>query len=228
MALWCWKTSRPLRVSDIDLQASSMMRHIIQSSLLMITSVNLFVHWLYKQQIPYDLLENDWEHILELNDNTTATTQARLPICIKAYMLGEPLVAPVFLQHVNDRFTQFYFQHKGYLAVERYPLIELASNDIPLNCIVLQLLVNHHCTHSWFWGPTEGEENQVDMSALEDSFPRRFLLRTMKRQKELDTMTAGERLAVRCYREHASDGEKSNCKAKHMRYDALVDFGFFD
>jgi hypothetical protein len=196
----------------------------------MLTPVNLFDYWLYMQQIPYDLLENEWEHILELEDNTTATTitQAHLTTCIKAYALGGRLVAPVFLQHVNDRFTQFYSQHQGYLAAERYPLVELAFNNIPLERIVLQFLVDHHCTHSWFWGPTEGEDNQVDMSALEDHLPHRFLLHTMKRQKELDTMTAGERFIYQCYREHASDGEKSNCKAKHMRYDALVDFGFFD
>jgi hypothetical protein len=50
----------------------------------------------------------------------------------------------------------------------------------------------------------------------------------MKGQKELDIMTTGEKFAVRSHREHASDGEKCNCKAKHMRDDALVDFGFFD
>jgi hypothetical protein len=92
----------------------------------------------------------------------------------------------------------------------------------------LQFLVDHYCTHYWFWRPTDREENQVDVSAVEDRLPRRFLLRTMKRQKELDSMTTGEPFAVRCYREHASDGEKCNCKAKHMRYHGLVDFGFFD
>jgi hypothetical protein len=66
------------------------------------------------------------------------------------------------------------------------------------------------------------------MFVIEDCLLRRFLLRTIKRKEELDTITTGEQLDVRCYREHASDGEKCNCRAKHMRYDPLVDFGFFD
>jgi hypothetical protein len=49
------------------------------------------------------------------------------------------------------------------------------------------------------------------MFVIEDCLPRRFLVRTIKRKEELDT-----------------NGEKCNCRAKHMRYDARVDFGFFD
>jgi hypothetical protein len=72
------------------------------------------VYWLYTQKIPYDLFKDDWKHVLELGDDKIATmTQARLTTCTKAYALGDRLVAPVFLHHVNDRFTQFYPQREG-------------------------------------------------------------------------------------------------------------------
>jgi hypothetical protein len=151
----------------------------------------------------------------------------RLTTCIKAYALDDRLVAPVFLHYVNDKFIQFYSQHKGYLAVERCPLIELAFNNIPLDSVVLQFLVDDHCTRYWFWRSTRGVENEVRLSAIEDRLPPQIPASYHERQKNLKITTTGEKLAGRYYREHATNSEKCNCKAKHMRNDALVDFGFF-
>jgi hypothetical protein len=142
-----------------------------------------------------------------------------LRVYAAGYVLGDRLLASTFSRATNNEFqTEFgrnYFaDHSGRLAVS------FAFATLRPGCVLLQRLVDEYCV-VWEDG------NHFTLEA-QDELPRAFLRRVTKRFQELSVMSDKEKKdESRCYLEHASEGEKAECKKQHMRYDEAFDLAYF-
>lgn len=171
-------------------------------------TVTLFVHWLYYQEIPTS--RQDWVR-LSLVYDSSYWADACIHICIRAYGFGDRFVIPAFSRASNNLIaqqnpTRYYFDPLGRIS------IEYAFETIPLDRVILQRLVDWYCE---CWRATSDHFDATTLASLPDE----FLRRVMGRLHESKTMTMAEVLKKCCYLEHASDEEKKECGALHMRYD---------
>lgn len=105
-----------------------------------------------------------------------------------------------------------------------YPLdamdiVNWAFENIPSDCPLLQLLVNHFCD-KWNSG-TDVAEDAVALKQM----PRTFSVRVMSRLSEMRSAKTLEH-GNACYLEHATDDERQACKKPHVHYDKIRDYGY--
>jgi hypothetical protein len=160
----------------------------------------VFVDWLYTQQIPAELKEQ--------LDNF-ATTDAAAKLLFGAYSLGDRVSTPAFCQMINNLTVDYYISG----ASAQWGTITDAFDILPPRCPILRALVDIHC---WLWNPDDDDEGEK-MELLLAS-PREFLGRAIRRysekaQNDSDWFLQGK-LPLCDYHEHASDEERKKCKSE--------------
>lgn len=70
-------------------------------------------------------------------------------------------------------------------------------------------------------------EQEAILKALNE-LPKAFLMRAMQRLGELSRAKSADTYHERCYHEHESDKEKRACDNFHIKYDKVLDYGFFE
>jgi len=94
---------------------------------------------------------------------------------------------------------------------------------VPQERVFWQFLVDECCstTSEYSMGPEYEEE-------AEEKMPKEFLLRCMRRFRELVKTPQQGKEQERCYLEHWSAKEKNACSGLHMRYDEATRHGYFE
>ena len=103
-------------------------------------------------------------------------------------------------------------------------LVAKAFRNIPQHRMILQWLLDQYCA-GWSMELPPGDSDE------ESILPREFLLRVVRRYRELwleskDGEIGGRK--ERCYLEHGNEDEKKACKKLHMRFDSEVGHGYFE
>ncbi|KAF9693671.1 hypothetical protein EKO04_008458 [Ascochyta lentis] len=177
---------------------------------------NVFVHWLYNQQIPEEFDYTAWTSIF---GDDVMLYQDQFQLQIQAYALGDRLLAPVFRRALNDVIVSN--QIMQYLsASKRLPIYQWAFANISEDRPLLQFLVNKFCS-GWL------EQKDDDNIGL-NNLPQAFTARVLRRYSQLVVMSETEQEKTYCYSEHSSKEEQKSCsEGLHMKYDAERDFGDF-
>jgi hypothetical protein len=177
--------------------------------------VNIFVHWLYTQRLLDALSWKEWLAIIGENEDDDTVAK------IKAYAIADRFMALEFQRAINNHIVDHLDRQCGYMEVSRtLELAEEVFKIIPADRPILQYLVDNHCN---FWRNC-CEESGSDISKL----PHKFVTRAMRRLNEmLQEEQNGQTSGSRCYYEHASEADATECGDLHMWYDEEKDFGVF-
>lgn len=190
------------------------------------STVNLFVHWLYTQVLPGPSSE-DWARITQTEDTKG---QPEL-IYIDAYVFGDRFVALEFRREIHEAFD-FWLQG-WYLWYDDSALsIATAYLSVPSHLPLRQQLVDVYCKN-WAYYSHEvwGKDIAPAFSSrIQNSLPTAFLVRVMKTLHELRSKNTCEVRKMRCYIDHTLDADKEYCGTRHMhmKYDEEEDYGYFE
>ena len=127
---------------------------------------------------------------------------------------------PAFGAAINNYSANTWYEAFWKLETDdREALIARTFEQIPKDRAVVQFLVDEYC-HNY---QNNGERD-------EGTLPREFLLRCMRRLKDMASEPQGDHRArlQRCYLEHTIEGEKEACPKLHMRFDQDVGHGYFE
>jgi hypothetical protein len=152
-------------------------------------------------------MDQDWDKIG--SDTHTAIIIAH----VRAYILGDRLNASEFCRAVHNNLIEEDLSPTKAL----YQAVILAFEHIPESKVMLQFMVDEHCSY-WVGSKGDAEERELEMS-----LPYEFLRRVMRRFGEMKVKAKGRR----CYREHSAE-QQQECDDLHMRYDEEVDYGYFE
>ncbi|KAJ4378281.1 hypothetical protein N0V86_005981 [Didymella sp. IMI 355093] len=167
-----------------------------------ISLVNLFVHWLYTQQIPTGYLA--LRSVVHHPDSPKAPINKAL-VLVKAYALGDRILALTFRREANN--TLIIFGSCMGFPSTLLPTATYAFANIPSDRSILQFLVNQFCK---CWDPEYIINTEED--ALSE-LPPAFTVRAMKR---LAHLRCGK--LEGCYIEHSTNEEKKSCREPHMEF----------
>lgn len=131
--------------------------------------VNVFVNWLYTQQLPQG---EQWLSVAEVKEEADVDEAVDLLI-MKAIVFGDRFLAPAFkaqtsyqiLVRLRDRSPSF-------------AIIIYAFGNLPATTKLLDWLVERHCR---FWKPSPDDASAKKQEA---QLPRDFLLRVMRKHGE--------------------------------------------
>lgn len=179
--------------------------------------VNLFVHWLYTQQIPTET--SAMKSIVRHPDDPRGYMDMGL-VLIMAYALGDRILASAFRRQANNTLIGLTFNFEEPSRILQ--TITYAFANIPKNCNVLQFLTNKFCGS---YGPGFDDEGTDALSEL----PLAFSVRVIKR---LAYFRDGDLYDVYlydgCYIEHAINEEQKSCKKLHLKFfDGENGYGHF-
>jgi hypothetical protein len=184
------------------------------------------VEWIYTQKLPADEDGAAWMRLLE--EATEKYRQKRYEVLVRAYVLGDRLFIDRFRRLVNNRFTDS--QGTDYFAEPaRFETFTYAFNNIPADRPMLQFMVDDHCD---IWPELKDDygDGNPEQKAILTSFnelPKAFLIRAMRRMSDF-RYGRPDGYGFECYHEHESDEQKEDCGAFHMKYDKMLDYGFFE
>jgi hypothetical protein len=167
----------------------------------------------------------DWDDILSKDGSVTGWIEG-LTIQINAYCFGDRILAPGFRRAMSKAIADDLI-HDDLDIDQVQELIDCAFDSVPVDSPILQLIVDRFCA-TW----CEKCDDTIDVDTL-SSFPKRFMMRAMRRYSELWVVTPedeeNEKKVVRCYYEHDSGEEKKKpCPHQHMVYNKKRDFGYFE
>ncbi|KAF3033787.1 hypothetical protein E8E11_003628 [Didymella keratinophila] len=156
---------------------------------------NLFVHWLYTQQISTE--RHAMKSVVRRPD-APEDHMGMILVLVQAYALGDRILASTFRTKPSwpDR------------QVSILPTITYAFTDISNNRNILQFLTDKFCGS---YEPEDGDHDEQD--ALSE-LPPTFTARVVRR---LACLRDGELRDGR-YIEHATDEEHKSCKKRHLRF----------
>ncbi|KAJ8111033.1 hypothetical protein OPT61_g6274 [Boeremia exigua] len=184
---------------------------------------NLFVHWLYTQQVPDHKKDCAmWDHIVNgkhSNRMFLSRSQYQLPTLtlLRAYVLGDRLLAEEFRRLTNNHLVEG-DSTVGFNPMESLPSIEWAFENIRSDRSILQYLANEFC-NNWF---PEGDDTD-DIDAL-SKLPTKFVLRLLRRLGYLRQSSIEE--GKTCYLEHFTEAEEKACEKTHVQYSELEDYSY--
>jgi hypothetical protein len=181
------------------------------------TAVEIFIHWLYTQQILNPVEVEDIQY--EPTDDYPAITGYT-----KALVFGDRFLVPVFRQAVHNRIVDTLLREGGGALLELtfFTATKYALENLPANHRILKLFVDVHCR---YWDVTVhgeflDEEDHIAL-ILDMNLPHILLIRMVARysskamEGNLDwwkTKPAG------CdYHEHSNDQERKDCKRKSRK-----------
>ncbi|KAF2833981.1 hypothetical protein CC86DRAFT_390060 [Ophiobolus disseminans] len=198
---WAEAQKGVIWLGDIDIVPGMRMCSFERHHLTM--TVNIFVHWLYTQQLPAESNYQEWLNII--GESYVYSSQDM----IKAYAFADRFLIPSFQRAINETIVDYIQSCPISMEICDIPdLVKEAYKSIPSDRPMIQCLVDCHCSH---WRNCCAEFRSI--SGLPYAF-------------EQYTGRSKERLS-RCYYEHADDVEATTCGKLHIRYDAEKYFGMF-
>jgi hypothetical protein len=185
-----------------------------------LSTVNLFVHWLYSGDVPGLDEYDSWAASTQEADDTESEYDPLQLLCIKAYAFADRFCVSGFQKTVN--IVVVTKEHESILMLENtLPVVNYAFAYIPAERPILQYLVDYFCTR---WREHLDLPEEIDM---QKSLPNAFTMRSMRRFSEMLRQPEKAKMSNNCYLEHASNAEKKKCKQKHMKYHEEREFGYF-
>jgi hypothetical protein len=141
-------------------------------------------------------------------------------------ILTERLSAPRFRVAINSRFHfEGYFNLYDFFDAHCVQDMATAMIDkVPQQRVIWQFLVDECCSAKVTVYAVEEEDEKL----AEGRMPKEFLLRCMRRFRELVKTPQQGQEQERCYLEHSSAEEKEDCPKLHMRYDEATRHGHFE
>jgi len=139
--------------------------------LLTAHTVTLFVHWLYTQELPQD--RDEWEQMDLVKKAIFPCENECMHVLIKAYALGDRLLAPAFFRAVNNLFA-ITSEGSFYYGQDDRRSITYAFENIPLDRVIIERLVEQWARRI---APTFSGYRLADMQDL----PLALLHRTIHR-----------------------------------------------
>ncbi|KAF2642245.1 hypothetical protein P280DRAFT_260688 [Massarina eburnea CBS 473.64] len=173
----------------------------------------IFATWLYTGKVP----DINRERELALENDGKATT-AYLA-CIKGYALGDRIMASAFCQLMNNGFVDIVDEH-GFHVEEVCEIAILAFEQLPAHSLLLGFMVEQYFSESYVCGDSS------EVIYFEKMFPHEFLLRGMRRFREMQRGDAPIEEGTRCYHEHTAE-EEEKCHSLHMWYDEKTESAYF-
>jgi hypothetical protein len=178
--------------------------------------VNVFVHWLYTQDLPDSHYDEAWNQITGTQRRDISEI---IMVLAQAYSFGDRFLIPSFRITVNQLFVDAISKE----WLHPTSVLDLATwtfEHIPADRPLLQLLTNQFC-EDWQWDAidcAEMKDKKAVAKALK-ALPTAFVVRTMRRCSEL-SKTAAKRWELKepCYLEHDTDEEKDAGDKAHMVY----------
>lgn len=136
-----------------------------------------------------------------------ATQEPWLLACVKAYALGDRLLAPGFCRTANNISE---IKLDGAFPVDGWRfLVKLAFSILSSRCLILQSLVDTYCSN-WGKGHDEG-------LSFRNGLSQEFERRVRRRFEELRGVAGEESFKKRCYLEHSSYSMYPTCPGLHFR-----------
>ncbi|KAH4107729.1 hypothetical protein HBI56_169460 [Parastagonospora nodorum] len=177
---------------------------------------NIFLHWLYTQQIPNSLDYEEWDQVMGTkgtSDLEDAMTR------VQAYSFGDRFLVPNFRRTMNEAFVDMMVADVLPDPSKVDDLVVWAFENVPSDRPLLQLLVNQFCD-DWNNFPVSATE----IEALK-TLPGSFLARVVTRYNQLKNYPNNDIQC--CYLEH-TDYELESCTKTHMVFDPMIEYGSFN
>ncbi|KAF1955499.1 hypothetical protein CC80DRAFT_564151 [Byssothecium circinans] len=176
----------------------------------------IFAAWLYTGELPEAA---EWINILGRVRGKTKRENCNTfrEVVVKCYALGDRLITPAFRRMICN----FIVDGPRLEPMVIYQFAITAFERLPTECVILQYIVDGHCTH-WKQGKDNAKTKQ-----LEQQLPHEFLRRVMRRFGEMREEKEEVQAKRRCYYEHTTE-EQEDCDGLHMHYDEDTDYGYFE
>ncbi|CAN9287935.1 hypothetical protein AA0119_g8053 [Alternaria tenuissima] len=144
---------------------------------------NLFVHWLYTQELPKNMsfllpaTGIDAQLASDDSDNSH-----RGILLLKSWIFGDRFLAPDFHRLSHSVFVKWHLPGKGEPAFSAaYKTIIWSYSNLPAGNPILSMMVDLQCLA---WNPEDDNEEEKQ---LLPQLPQEFLVACMLRQSELKT-----------------------------------------
>jgi hypothetical protein len=188
----CWKEGEERKVTIDDIEPEAF---------------DIFVDWLYTCKIPKTI--DFWTFPSVQPPATGAPFSYQEPelLAVKAYVVADRLDTPELWYAINNMFV------KGLVEIAPwYESVIYAFANVPYERRLLQLMVDSHCRYSEALGDANDDEEK-----LYPELPHEFLLRVMKRYRELREEGAMNKDLNECdYHEHVTEEERARCTPAMM------------
>ncbi|KAF2709295.1 hypothetical protein K504DRAFT_271438 [Pleomassaria siparia CBS 279.74] len=191
---------------------------------------DIFVNWLYTQEIPKDydawtsgsVEDYDASTSGSVEDHDASTSRgveidknfglSEDLMKIKAYVFGNRFLAHRFCRAVNNSLVDSAFQECSSFYYEE---IIYAFENLPTGSRILTLLVDIQCA---FWNGSSDRDfgGEIELRA---QLPHDFLIRYMIRHGRIKEDPEGTELNRCSYHEHSSEEEKKACEEKCKQED---------
>lgn len=192
--------------------------------------MDIFLHWLYHQQLLSGSDLKKWELIIE-TPAVELSDEKILALTLKAYAFGDRFLSPSFRGVVNSMIGELVYS----LCFDPSDVAETigwAFANIPSDRPVLQLLVNQFC-NDWTDNndSDDDDDDAVDALSVCNIVALRqmsvlFMVRAFLRLRELKDPSAALCHQNGCYLEHATDDKKKSCGKYHVQYNKKHDYGY--
>ncbi|KAH5329889.1 hypothetical protein HBI23_129520 [Parastagonospora nodorum] len=177
---------------------------------------NLFVHYIDTQSMPLD--QDKFMDLINQPGEEGGWTEHTPVETTKGFLLAEKLSAPGFRATINKYFMFVWNQGlcEWFDKLEMHDMATAMINKVPQERVIWQFLVDECCL------PYKYKRfvlNVAEDKEGEEGLSREFLLRCMRRFRELVEESEQGNVKKRCYLEHLDSDQKEDCFKLHMRYD---------
>jgi len=177
-------------------------------------AVDIFVHWLYTQQIP------DNDATLQMSESSPDPKDDDDPMTAytKALVFGDRFLVPVFRQAIHNCIvdTLLYDEDRCPREPTCFTATKYAYENLPSDHSILKIFLDFHCRH---WDVTGNGADDVESAItelIERDLPPTLLIRMIARYsaRATEAIEIGWDADLRgCdYHEHSDDQERKNCE----------------
>ncbi|KAI4641159.1 hypothetical protein J4E93_008037 [Alternaria ventricosa] len=174
---------------------------------------NLFVHWLYAEEIPphWESLSEIVEPGLNLDDSAWDDYSTAM-LLLKASVFGDRFLTPAFHRLAHNTFVNRFVVAPGDHSSMSYYMVIWIYDNLLTSSPLVDLAVELQCI---VWN-TENDDKEEKL--LWPQLPHAFLLAVMTRYSELKEEKCSDIELKACdYHLHASEEEKKACKQKKQK-----------
>ncbi|KAI4684695.1 uncharacterized protein J4E88_004136 [Alternaria novae-zelandiae] len=183
-------------------------------------AVDIFVHWLYNQQMPNEH-QCDSLHEQNMTSDEYVDDDTLITGFTKALVFGDRFLAPIFRQAAHDCIVDTLINVEDPPASRPPPFFtatQYAMDNLPSNHSILDLFINVHCRH-WDvsdYGRVDEKSGIADL--LKQNLSPVMLIRIVARYSSmainLECGWWNEELERCDYHDHVDDKEREGCERK--------------
>ena len=176
-------------------------------------AVDIFVHWLYTQQIP----DNDATLSMSVSFRDPKDDDHPISGYTKALVFGDRFLVPVFRQAVHNCIvdTLLYDEDGCPRDPTCFAATKYAYENLPSDHSILKLFLDYHCRH---WDVTVDDEENGIAALIRTDLPPTLLIRMVARYSSraanADKNWWDADLRGCDYHVHLDEQERADCKRK--------------